>query len=94
MSEKEHTQTIALGNAQSELETANKNLAALKSQVDSMQRRKAAEMDQVETRVKAAIQRKNTTITALRDQLSDAYQQIRTTEAVLTIETASLPSHK
>ena len=92
MSEKEIMQTAALEQARSDLNDLREKLQTAQHQIDAMQKRKAAEMEQVEQRVKAAIHRKDSTIGALRDQLSEAYRQIRTTQDVLTTESARMPA--
>lgn len=91
MGEKDSVQAAALKQALADMDDLRGKWLAAKAQADGAQARKAAEMEQVELRVKAAIQRKDATIAALRGQLSDAHRQIRSTADVLTSESARLP---
>ena len=50
------------------------------------QQRKVDEMDRVENRVKAAIQRKDETIAALRGQVEELQQHMRSAEDMLSID--------
>jgi septal ring factor EnvC (AmiA/AmiB activator) len=83
MNEKESISAAAKTQLQSELEDARAKLLHADESIDKLQRRKAAEMEHVERRVKAAIHRKDDTITALRAQLSEAHQSLRSTERIL-----------
>lgn len=52
----------------------------------TLRQRQAAEMDRVEDRVKAAIQRKDEIIASLRSQLAELNEQMRNAESILTLE--------
>ena len=69
-----------------EVSTLRAQLAESEATLDKVQRRKAAEMEHVEQRVKAAIQRKDETIAALKGQLAEAHASMRSTEQLLAAD--------
>jgi chromosome segregation ATPase len=83
MSEKEHASAATARQLQVELDSAKAELAQSEATLDKLQRQKAAEMEHVEQRVKAAIQRKDDTINTLKAQLADANASMRSTEQML-----------
>lgn len=76
----------ALENANAELVCTQERLQKTRTEKRVLQQRQADEMDRVEDRVKAAIQRKDETIALLRNQLADLQNQMRNAESMLTLE--------
>jgi chromosome segregation ATPase len=69
--------------AESDRHDLQRRLAAAATEMEALQHQKAKELDHVEARVKAAIQRKDENIATLRSQLDAALDQMRSTEAML-----------
>lgn len=86
MNEKEQASAAAARQLRTELDSERAKLLQLEATLDKLQRQKAAEMEHVEQRVKAAIQRKDDTIAALKAQLADALASMRSTEQMLAVE--------
>jgi chromosome segregation ATPase len=86
VSDKESVSAAITRQLQAELQDTHSKLAESEATLDKLQRRKAAEMEHVEQRVKAAIQRKDETIGALRAQLAEAHASMRSTEQMLAAE--------
>eukprot|EP00892_Ulva_mutabilis_P007177 jgi/Ulvmu1/4831/UM020_0117.1 len=76
----------ALEKSQAELASTWEQLTQARAEKMAMAHRQSDEMDRVEDRVKAAIQRKDDTIESLRSQLTDLQTQMRNAESILTLE--------
>lgn len=83
MADKETLLNTAVKQAHGDLDGLRQQLASAQQQIEGIQRRKAAEMEHVEARVKAAFQKKDDTIAALRAQLAGAVQEMQSAEAEL-----------
>ena len=86
MSEKEQASATTSRQLQLELDGVRTKLTQTGATLDKLQRHKAAEMEHVEQRVKAAIQRKDDTISSLKAQLAEANASMRSTEQMLAVE--------
>lgn len=80
----------ALRNAQEDNDQMRQRLAGAQREVVELRGRHATEMTHVEGRVKAAIAKKDETISSLRQQLADLGAQLRSTESVLAAQQAEL----
>lgn len=76
----------ALENAKAELTCLQEQVAQARTEKMLLTQRQTDEMDRVEHRVKAAIQKKDDTIASLRSQLTDVQTQMRNAESILTLE--------
>lgn len=83
MDDKVSVSTVATQQLQEQLAQAQQRLQDTEASIEKMQRQKAAEMEHVEQRVKAAIQRKDDTIGALRTQLAEAHASMEATGQML-----------
>jgi polyhydroxyalkanoate synthesis regulator phasin len=76
----------SLDEARSEVRELQEQLTQAHLDMRAHQQRKVDEMDRVENRVKAAIQRKDETIAALRGQVEELQQHMRSAEDMLSID--------
>jgi chromosome segregation ATPase len=76
----------ALELSRGDVKQLQQQLAQAHVDMRAHQQRKVDEMDRVENRVKAAIQRKDETISALRAQVADLQHEMRTAEDMLTVD--------
>lgn len=83
MSEKETVSASTAQQLRAELAAAQDRVRDAEATCVRQQRQQSIELDRVEERVKAAIQRKDDTISALRAQLADAHQSLRSAEGLL-----------
>ncbi len=66
------------------------NFLCMADQVSELRQRQTQELKQVQLRVQTAVAAKDETIAALREQLSQTLEQLKSTEAVLQQQQAEL----
>ena len=76
----------SLDEARADVKQLQEQLTQAHLDMRAHQQRKVDEMDRVENRVKAAIQRKDETIAALRGQVEELQQHMRSAEDMLSID--------
>lgn len=86
MEDKLSDSSAATRQLQTQLTHAAQQQRETEATLERMQRQKASEMEHVEQRVKAAIQRKDETIQALRTQLAEAHESMQATGDMLAAE--------
>jgi 5-azacytidine-induced protein 1 len=83
MEQKESADARTIACLKSELEMATKQEANAVAALEELRRQKNREVGHIEERVRATVQRKDDMIAALRQQLAEAQESIRSTEQLL-----------
>lgn len=90
MEQKESADACAIGCLKSEVEKARQQAASAVTALEKLQRQKDREVDHIEERVRATVQRKDDMIAALRRQLDEAQESMRSTKQLLATDTSGV----